>query len=277
MPVGRIAMFHLRVFFAMLLILAALSPSDADEPKKKLLLVGQGPDGHPVETHEYMAGLRVLAKCWQRVRELEIPRLRADGPWKEGPELMERADAVVLFLAEGAKWIQADPKRSEGLTKLATRGGGIVALHWALGTREAKPIADFIKLTGGCHGGPDRKYAVVETKLERADANHPILSGIADFTAKDEFYYRLKFVQPEGSVTPLLRATIDGKKETVAWCWERPDKGRSYGFSGLHFHANWRLPEYRRLVSQGVLWTLRLPIPRDGLAVEVTEADLKLK
>ena len=38
---------------------------------------------------------------------------------------------------------------------------------------------------------------------------------------------------------------------------------RSFGFSGLHFHDNWRLPEYRRLVAQGVLWSLKLPIPAD--------------
>jgi type 1 glutamine amidotransferase len=269
-------MRYLRAIFILSLLIVT-SSAFADEPKKKLLLIGQGPDGHPVETHEYMAGLRVLAKCLEPVAGLEVTTVRADGAWKEGPELIDRADGVVLYLAEGAKWTQADPERFAALIRLAKRGGGIVALHWALGTREAKPIADFVKLTGGCHGGPDRKYAVVETKLEVADGKHPILTGMADFTAKDEFYYRLKFAQPENTVTPLLRATIDGNKESVAWCWERPDKGRSFGFSGLHFHANWRLSEYRRLVSQGVLWTLKLPIPRDGLAVKVAEADLKLK
>jgi hypothetical protein len=262
---------------ALAITFASSAVARGDEPKKKLLLIGQGPDGHPVETHEYVAGLRVLGKCLEPMSGLEVSTVRADGPWKEGPELIDRADGVVLYLAEGAKWVQADPKRSEAFARLAKRGGGIVALHWALGTREAKPIADFVKLVGGCHGGPDRKYAVVETKLEVADVEHPIVRGIAHFTAKDEFYYRLKFVEPEKSVTPLLTAIIDGKKETVAWCWERPDKGRSFGFSGFHFHANWRLPEYRRLVSQGLLWTVNVPIPRDGLKVEVAESDLKLK
>jgi type 1 glutamine amidotransferase len=247
------------------------------EPKKKLLLVGQGPDGHPAETHEYMAGLRVLARCLEPVPGLELTTVRADGAWEEGPGLIDKADGVVLFLAEGAKWVQADPQRHKALSRLAARGGGLVALHWAIGTKDAGPIDDYLQLLGGCHGGPDRKYQVLEAKAEVADPKHPVTLGIRDFRVKDEFYYRLKFVRPEGTVTPLLRVPIDGTKETVAWAWERPDGGRSFGFSGLHFHSNWHLPEYRRLVAQGVLWTVKLPIPAEGLPVEVREEDLKLK
>src|SRR5262249_6807167 len=52
---------------------------------------------------------------------------------------------------------------------------------------------------------------------------HPIASGLADFTVRDEFYYRLKFAKPEGSIKPVLRVRIDDSDETVAWSWERPD------------------------------------------------------
>ena len=76
-------------------------------------------------------------------------------------------------------------------------------------------------------------------------------------------------MKPDGSVQPVLQAQIDGQMETVAWRWERPDGGRSFGFSGLHFHDNWGRAEYRRLVAQGVLWTMKLEIPKDGLAVDV--------
>jgi type 1 glutamine amidotransferase len=259
-----------------LVLLGLTSPAFA-QAKKKLLLVGHPPDGHPPETHEYVAGLRVLAKCLDKVEGLEITQVEAVGAWKDGPELMARADGVVLFVSEGGKWLQTDPERYKALAQVAKRGGGIVGLHWAVGTKDANQIADFLKLMGGCHGGPDRKYTVVETQLEVADAKVPIVTGIADFKVKDEFYYRLKFVQPEGSIKPVLRATIDGGKETVAWSWERPDGGRSFGFSGLHFHYNWRLPEYRRLAAQAVLWSLKMPIPKEGLAVDVKEEDIKLR
>jgi type 1 glutamine amidotransferase len=223
-----------------------------------------------------MAGLKILAKCLKDVPGLEITTVRADEPWREGPELIARADGVVLYLSEGARWMNHDPKRRDALARLAARGGGISVLHWAMGTKDAKHIEGCVQLLGGCHGGPDRKYKELETDAAVADGQHPILSGIKDFRVRDEFYYRLKFVKAEKGVHPLLRVNIDDHSETVAWCWERPDGGRSFGFSGLHFHENWRLIEYRRLVAQGVLWTLKKPIPKQGMSVDIREEDLKL-
>jgi type 1 glutamine amidotransferase len=261
---------------AALLSLSLLTPSQ-DAAPKRLLLVGQGPDGHPAGSHEYDAGLKVLQKCLARVPGLKVTVARGDEPWRDGPELLDGADGVVLYLAEGAKWMQRDPRRLAALNKLAARGGGVVVLHWAMGTKDAKYIDGCLKLLGGCHGGPDRKYKVLQAKAEVADPEHPIAAGLKGFVVRDEFYYRLKFAKPQGSVRPVLRVPIDGSAETVAWSWERPGGGRSFGFSGLHFHDNWRLPEYRRLVTQGILWTLRLPIPRAGLDVRVADAELPLK
>jgi hypothetical protein len=65
----------------------------------------------------------------------------------------------------------------------------------------------------------------------------------------------------------MLQVEIDGKLETVAWAWERPDSGRSFGFSGLHFHENWQAPKYRRLIAQAVRWTNRVAVPKEGLGV----------
>jgi type 1 glutamine amidotransferase len=266
-----------RIAVALGIVLGLASSAPAEAPLK-LLLIGQGPDGqHPATTHEYMAGLKVLERCLAPVKGIEVTTVRADDPWKEGPELIGRSDGVVLFVAEGARWIAADPKRQEALTKLAERRGGLAVLHWGMGTKDAKPIDGFAKLFGGCHGGPDRKYKELEAEAAPADAKHPVVAGVGKFRVKDEFYYELKFAKPEGSVKPLLRVSIDGKEQTVAWAWERPDGGRSFGFSGLHFHDNWKLVEYRRLVAQGVLWALKKPVPKDGLPVEVKEEDLKLK
>ena len=243
---------------------------------KRVLLVAQGPDNHGWSTHEYAAGLRLLVKCLAASDRVQPIVIFADDPWKEGPELLDGADGVVLFLSEGAKWLSQDPDRLAAFQKLAERGGGLVTLHWAMGTRSADPIDAYLNLFGGCHGGPDRKHKVVSVRITVADPSHPIMRGIGSYDVRDEFYYRLKFVEPAGSIHPLLSVPVDDDVHTVAWSWKRPDGGRSFGFSGCHFHDNWRLPQYRRMIAQATLWSVTEAIPEDGLSVEVTEKDLFL-
>jgi type 1 glutamine amidotransferase len=247
----------------------------ADEPKLVLLL-GQGPDGHPLSTHEYVSGQKIIKKCLDRVEGLHSEIISADEPFRAGPELIDKADGVVLFLSEGAKWIHQDAERLAALERLAGRGGAFVGLHWGIGCREARYIENYVKLFGGCHGGPDRKYAVVTTTTEIASPQHAIMTGVEPVTAEEEFYYRLKLAMPATAVTPLLHARIEGESHVVAWAWERPDRGRAFGFTGLHFHKNWELAAYRRMVAQGIVWTLKVPIPDKGLNVDVTAEDLRL-
>jgi hypothetical protein len=267
----------LRLLLTLWLLLLWYPQRVLAEPPRRILLLAQGPDDHPPGAHEYMAGMRILARCLKPVPGLEVTVVRADDPWKEGPELLEKADGVVLYLAEGARWIAADQRRQEAFDKLAARGGGLVGLHWAIGSREVQPIQGFLQLLGGCHGGPDRKYQEIETDVQIVDAKQPVTLGVENFRVHEEFYYRLKFVQAVTKVQPVLQARLDGRQETVAWTWERPDSGRSFGFSGLHFHKNWSLTAYRRLVSQAVLWSVKLPVPKGGLPVAIPDEELKLK
>lgn len=243
---------------------------------KRLLLIGQGPDGHGWGTHEYRAGMRILAQCLQPVPRLQTIVVSADGKWPEGPELIDGVDGVVLFVSEGAKWIHDDPRRLIALKNLANRGGGFVCWHWGMGCRDAKYIAEYVKLFGGCHGGPDRKYKVEKgVRAEVVGGTHPVVRGIKDFVVDEEFYYTLKFAKPAGSVTPLIRANVDGGRHTVCWAWERPDGGRSFGFSGGHYHNNWNRQEYRRLITQAVLWSVHAPIPEKRLLpLKVKQKDL---
>ncbi len=240
---------------------------------KRVLLLGQKPDGHPPGTHEYLPGMRIIAKMLEDMPGIDVTTVSADEPWEKGPQLIDRADTAVIFLSEGAKWLSADAARLAAMRRLASRGGGLVGLHWGIGTRDAKNIPAFVSLLGACHGGPDRRYKVVETTLEVT--KHPITSGLRDFALREELYYRLKTAKPSGSVRPILSAKIEGTKETVSWAWTRPDGGRSFGYSGLHFHENWKRPEYRRLVAQGILWTLDRPIPAKGIETTVSPASPK--
>ncbi len=243
---------------------------------KQVLLLGMNRD-HPPGTHEYMSGLRVLAKCLATVEAVQSTIVNVDQPWPEGNRLIaEQADAIVLYLGEGGRWMQSDPQRLAAIRKLAARGGGIVGLHWGIGAKDDKYVPGHLELMGGMHGGADRKYTITTTQITIVNRQHPIAAGLRDIRLHDEYYYQLKFAT-RGKVTPLVQADINGRPETIAWAFERPDGGRSFGFGGMHFHDNWQQEVCRRLVAQGVLWTLRLPIPKDGLPAAVDPEDLKIR
>jgi type 1 glutamine amidotransferase len=251
----------MRLLSLLLSLLFLSSAVAADAKPKRLLLVSQGPDGHPPGTHEYVAGQKLIAQSLARVPGLEITTSFADAAWDEGPELLGKCDGVVLFLSEGGKWMNADPRRKEALARLADRGGGITGLHWAIGTKEAENVDIVLQLLGACHGGPDRKYKVFAPTVHIAAKDHSATKGLQDFRIHDEFYYQLKRDPKVAGFTPLLEIDVDGAKETVCWSWERPGGGRSFGFSGGHFLDNWRRPEYQRLFAQGILWTLQISPP----------------
>lgn len=243
---------------------------------KRLLLLGQKPDSHPKSTHEYMAGQRIIARALQSRASIQVVVEQADNPWEKGPELLDGADGAVLFLSEGAKWVSQDPARLAAFQRLAGRGGALACLHWGMGTKDAAPVENFIALFGGCHGGTDRKYKYGDFPVTVGSSRHPIQNGVGPFETHDEFYYALKFPVAREGHTTLLTAEIEQSSYPVCWAWERSDKGRSFGFSGLHYHDNWKRLEYRRIIVQGVLWTLRESIPDAGLTLELSEQELSL-
>lgn len=241
---------------------------------KRLLLLGQKPDGHPVGTHEYMPGQRILKEILGRVPGLSVEIVQADDPWTEGPELLAKADGVVLFVSEGAKWISADPRRYEAFEKLAARGGGFSVIHWGCGTKDAKNIEPFTRLFGACHGGPDRKYKFTDFTVALPNGDHPICTAVKPFEVNEEFYFALKRSTLAGAkltalaeITNLPEATTP-ESRMVSWAYQRPDTGRGFGFTGLHYHKNWDREEFRRLVVQGILWTMNVEIPKEGTDVK---------
>ena len=254
-----------------LVFLPALSAA-ADKPQR-LLLIGQAPDGHPPGTHEYRAAASLFSKMLAPMDRLQTIAVSADGDWPEGPELLDGADAAVVFVSEGAKWLQADAKRLAAFQSLAKRGGGLICLHWGMGTRDAKFIPAWVELFGGCHGGPDRRYKVVDVKTQLVTPSHPILRGVSPVEVHEEFYFKLKWAQPAEQITPLIQVQIEKENHTVGWAWERPDGGRSFGFSGLHFHENWKLEPYQRMLAQSVRWVLKRAIPKSEVRVNLDAAD----
>jgi hypothetical protein len=89
-------------------------------------------------------------------------------------------------------------------------------------------------------------------------------------------------------VTPLLKAVppdqsrrtedarkYPGRAEIVAWAFERPNGGRSFGATGGHSNKNWGEVKFRRLVVNALLWTAKVEVPAGGAKVDLDPADLE--
>jgi len=101
-----------------------------------------------------------------------------------------------------------------------------VAIHWSVGAKEDKYIQGQLDLLGATRGGEVRPYKKLPVDLKRAAPQHPILTGIGDFKAYDEFYYAL--VKAPG-IQPLLTEEIDGKDECRVGV-ETARRRRAFGF-----------------------------------------------
>ncbi len=261
----RVAIFVAIAFSASLTVSAAEA--------RRLLIVWQGSDGHPPTTHEYQGGATVVNELLKPYKSIQTTVVNADEPWADGPGLIDKADGIVMFVTQGARWMQWDEKRWAAIKRLAARGGAISALHWSVGATNAQYIQGQLDLLGGTRGGEWRKYKVLEAEMKPVAPKHPVLTGLGAIKTYDEFYYRLELHK---EIQPLYQANIDGNDETCAWAWERPDGGRSYGFVCIHFHSNWQQPEYRRFVTQGILWSLKQDIPKGGVNADIDSRKLEL-
>ena len=94
----------------------------AERKVQRILLLGQGPDGHPFGTHEYNTAMRIVITCLKSQNKLQIIAVSADEPWSKGPELLDGADGAVIFLSQGAKWLQKDPARLQAFQRLGQKG-----------------------------------------------------------------------------------------------------------------------------------------------------------
>ena len=83
----------------------------------------------------------------------------------------------------------------------------------------------------------------------------PLLSAIAPESTLE---------RPDGphSGNPHVRASVaNGEPQHLAWCVERPDGGRGFGFTGGHYHSKWGDDQMRKLILNAIAWTAKLEIP----------------
>src|SRR5206468_4464394 len=125
---------------------------------------------------------------------------------------------------------------------------------------------DWLEALGGWFNTDFSRYLVEKSKLRQAAPEHPICRGWKDFDFRDEFYIQLKFKE---KAQPVMKAEVEKKDYVVGWTYDRPDGGRSFGCVCGHFHDNFGEKSFRKALVNGILWTARVEVPRDGAAVEI--------
>ncbi|WP_345271339.1 ThuA domain-containing protein [Nibrella viscosa] len=248
---------------------------------KKRLLVIAGTPSHKAGEHEYNAGALLIQQWLAKSPDLAVT-VSLNG-WPTDTTLVPNADGIVLFMdgKDGHLVLRPDYKRQ--LLQAAGRGAGIAALHYAV-TLPAGNGDPLLNILGGFK---EDNYSVhgFWTSDFRAVPAHPITQGVKPFQVYDECYFFLRFrpavktilaATPPDSLrnTPASR-NFPGRPETVVWVYERPDGGRSFGNTALHFHQNWANNDLRKLVLNAFRWICRLDVPPGGVVSTVTPDDLQ--
>ncbi len=261
-----------KLYFVLAVWLLSSSALIAGDAKAKILLIGRDLD-HAANTHTYMADCELLAKCLRQTNGVETV---VSNGWPKDPAMLKGVTAIVLETRLGGTVLFRGPQRRQ-VEDMVNKGVGVTAIHWGTGaeTPEGGPWLQTMGAWFNAEGDGFSRYLVQTSKLRQTDRTHPISRGWNDFNLHEEYYFKLCFL-PEAH--PIMSTVIEGKAYPIGWVYQRPHSkdGRSFGFVGGHFHANFGIPAFRQAVVNGILWTAHVDIPDGGAPNAITPQDMEL-
>lgn len=257
------------------------------EPSKIVLIAGQ--PSHPSGQHEFNAGSILLARALNEQSGLPLTVEVVHNGWPEDESVFDGADAVVIYSDGNAK--HPVNGHEAKMQEMLDGGVGLMCMHYGVEVPKGEQGELFKKWIGGHYesGFSTNPHWTPEITL---DESHPISRGVPGFRANDEWYYNMRFAEPNTASHILTgiptRESINryvhwtpagekglGKRQTMMWAIERPDGGRGVGFTGGHWHRNWAIDDFRRVVLNAMIWTAGMDVPESGVSSEpVTEAQL---
>lgn len=274
--------------------LGTLTASTARAAANKKLVMLAGRPSHGPGAHEFNAGVMLLHKCLAGVPGLEVAFYK--GGWPDSEKAFEGADGIFLY-ADGGKghpFIQGT--RLEILGDFIRRGVGLMCAHYAVEVPQEKGGKQFQDWIGGYYETLWSCNPMWKPDFKEFP-KHEITRGVQPFSVEDEWYINMRFRPDMKGVTPILSAPpsdavrdgpyvaprgpykhiqeAKGRSEVMMWAVERPDGGRGVGFTGGHFHQNWRDDNFRKVVLNALLWICKVDVPQGGVASAVTESDIK--
>ena len=278
----------MRCLAVLCLALVPCGPSVmAAAPTRIVMIAGQ--PSHPSGQHEFNAGTILLARALNEQSGLPLKVDVVHNGWPEDESVLDGAAAIVIY-ADGNN---RHPTfgHEDSVDRLVDRGVGLMCMHYAVEVPAGPRGASFQKWIGG-HYEAGFSCNPHWTANAEPTSDHPITRGVPGFAANDEWYYQMRWAEPKTAADVLTavptRKRINryihwtpageqalGSRQTLMWAIERPDGGRGVGFTGGHWHRNWAIADFRRLVLNAIVWTAKLDVPAGGVASDpITERQL---
>jgi hypothetical protein len=258
---------------------------DAKGVKRIVFIADTAPHGAR-GNHEFVAAAMYFARRInaEYPNAYAVVHLYTKGK-SEWPKDLKHADSIIVLLNHAGSAINDEVKAA------IARGAGFGAIHYGVEVDKVVQGQTYIKWLGG-YFEPFWSVNPFWTPEFKDLPTHEITRGVKPFSINDEWYYHMRFVDKMEGVTPILAAlpplsTIPnegkkadahggnpdayadikaGNKQVVAWAYERPDKGRGFGFTGLHRHSNLGDDNFRTLLLNAVAWVSGLEVPAGGVA-----------
>jgi type 1 glutamine amidotransferase len=271
---------------------------------RRIVLIAGRPS-HPPGMHEFRAGSMLLQKALGGVKGVTVevytngwPTKTVDGAVVDDNAALDNADAVLIYSdgGNGNPAIQRDHMKV--IDALASKGVGLGFAHYAVEVPAGVPGEAMHRWIGGYYETNFSVNPMWKPAFE-AFPTHPVTRGVRPFGNLDEWYFNMRWTPDPAAkarLTPILTAKPNdevrkgpyvsppgpyphiiadsGRTESMMWVYERPDGGRSFGFTGGHTHANWGDVNQRRIVLNALLWIAKVDIPARGVEDTITPADL---
>ena len=265
---------------------------------KKVILVA-GKDSHRYGDHEFRAGCHLLAKKLNASGLGIKATVVEERNWPKDLKVFDEADSIIIY-SDGFK---KHPFKTKSLfdyfVGLVKKGKGIGFLHYACEVEKSNG-----KYMNGMVGGfYERLYSVnphwVCSSILNKDS--ALTNGVKNFNIKDEWYFNIRL---NDKVTPVLQGIPDkkarsgnstyprgalkhivdaeGRKETLLWTHVAKSGSKGFGFTGGHYHANWKNDDFRKFILNAIAWSAGVEVPKEGLSSatpskEEMEANMKAK
>jgi len=257
---------------------------------KRIALIADTDTHGPPGNHEFLAAAIYLARTINAQYPDAYAAVYTRQKW---PKDLSFADAVVVLMNHGGSAVNDAVKEATG------RGAGFMAVHYGVEVNKGEQGQQYLKWLGG-YFEPFWSVNPFWTPEFKDIPKHETTRGVKPFAINDEWYYHMRFVEGMKGVTPVLSAvpplkTVGwkegqkpsshggnpdvyaevsaGKPQVMAWAYERPDKGRGFGFTGLHKHDNLANDSMRTLLLNATAWVAKLPVPEGGIQSKTLTRD----